>query len=71
MNLQEQLFLLKWNNKTETKSSLGFSDLLLLLFIYLKLTHQVDWSWLYVLSPLWISFTIVVILGVIKNWKED
>ena len=29
---------------------------LTLLFIYLKMTSQIDWSWLWVLSPLWIDF---------------
>lgn len=28
---------------------------LTLLFIYLKMTSQIDWSWLWVLSPLWID----------------
>ena len=28
---------------------------LTLLFIYLKMTSQIDWSWLWVLSPIWID----------------
>ena len=28
---------------------------LTLLFIYLKMTSQIDWSWLWVLSPFWID----------------
>jgi hypothetical protein len=36
-----------------------------LLFIGLKLTHTIDWSWWWVLSPIWItSGFFVVCLGV-------
>jgi hypothetical protein len=31
---------------------------LTILFIVLKLTNVISWSWVWVLSPLWISFTI-------------
>jgi hypothetical protein len=34
--------------------------LLLILFIGLKLTNHIDWSWWWVLSPLWIPFIIAV-----------
>lgn len=39
--------------ETATSSSL-LPTLLLILFIALKLTHQISWSWLWVLSPFWI-----------------
>lgn len=29
----------------------------------LKLTRVLDWSWLWILAPIWISFGIVVLLG--------
>ena len=44
---------------------IGFSGLLTVLFIGLKLTGNIDWSWLWVLSPLWISFSILVLLWVL------
>ena len=31
-------------------------------FIVLKLTHVINWSWWWVLSPLWIGFIIEIIL---------
>ena len=34
---------------------LGFVDALTLLFIALKLTGRIDWNWIWVLSPIWIS----------------
>ena len=36
---------------------------LTLLFIYFKMTNQIDWSWIWVLSPIWID-----ILGGLLIW---
>ena len=35
---------------------IGFLGLLTLVFIVLKLTHYIDWSWVWVLSPLWLGW---------------
>lgn len=40
-------------------------SLLLILFIGLKLTNNIDWSWWWVLSPIWIPFTLSVLLLII------
>ena len=40
----------------------GFLGLLTLLFIGLKLTGYITWSWIWVLSPLWISISITLLL---------
>lgn len=42
---------------------IGFPGLLTLIFITLKLTDYIDWSWVWVLSPIWISFLIFVIIA--------
>jgi len=34
---------------------------LTLLFIYLKMTSQLDWSWLWVLSPIWITACVCLV----------
>ena len=54
-------------NKKETSSGISFAGLLTVLFIGLKLTECIAWSWLWVLAPLWIPFVIalVIIFGVI------
>lgn len=39
----------------------GFPGLLALLFIGLKLGGAINWSWLWVLSPLWIPISLWVI----------
>lgn len=46
---------------SSTTSGIGFSGLLTIAFIVLKLTNVINWSWLWVLSPLWITFVIIVI----------
>ena len=50
---------------TDIKISLscgGFTGLLTILFVALKLFDQIDWSWWWVLSPLWISVVLWIII---------
>jgi mannose/fructose/N-acetylgalactosamine-specific phosphotransferase system component IIC len=42
----------------ETKMKIGFFGLLTILFIGLKLTHYIDWSWWLVFSPLLVATAI-------------
>ncbi len=42
-------------------SATGIPTILLVVFIVLKLTGVITWSWWWVLSPLWISFSLVVV----------
>lgn len=45
---------------------IGFYGLLTIVFITLKLTGYIVWSWWWVLSPLWIPFAIVLgIFGIV------
>lgn len=43
-----------------------FTGALLLSFIILKLCGVIDWDWVWVLSPLWITAIIVVVCLVIN-----
>ena len=64
---------------SETKISysggIGFTGLLTIVFIILKLLGKIDWSWWWVLSPLWITFLLcilifilmVIVIGIMKN----
>lgn len=45
---------------TASASGIGFGGLLTIAFIVLKLCHVIDWSWLWVLSPLWISVGLTI-----------
>lgn len=43
-------------------AGIGFVGLLTILYIGLKLGGVVTWSWFWVLSPLWIGFSMVVVI---------
>lgn len=43
-----------------TAGGIGFCGLLAVAFIVLKLTGVINWSWLWVLAPLWIPVVIAV-----------
>ena len=43
----------------------GFVGLLQVAFIVLKLCHVIDWSWKWVLAPIWISTILIILLVVI------
>ena len=43
---------------------IGFTGLLTIVFVILKLLGKIDWSWWWVLSPLWISFLLVMVFFV-------
>lgn len=51
----------------ESKSGgLGIGMILFIVFLVLKLTNVIDWSWWWVTSPLWIPLVLTVaILSVI------
>lgn len=48
--------------KTESSSGTGFGGVLFLIFLILKLTHYIDWSWWWVTAPLWIPITLAIVL---------
>jgi hypothetical protein len=45
---------------------IGFAGLLTIVFIVLKLTEIITWSWIWVLSPMWIGVVlwIVIVFGI-------
>ena len=63
------------NETTSSSSSggIGFTGLLTIVFITLKLLGYIHWSWWWVLSPVWISFLLAIgallIIGII--WIVD
>lgn len=48
-----------------SSGGIGFTGLLAVLFIGLKLTGHVAWSWWWVLSPLWIPFVFFFVLFIV------
>lgn len=47
-----------------------FISLLTVLFIGLKLTGYIDWSWVWILSPIWIMFILDMVAGFILAWMD-
>jgi len=47
---------------SNASSGIGFTGLLTITFIILKLTHVIEWSWLWVLSPTWISIALAILI---------
>lgn len=50
------------NTTTSSSGGIGFGGILTILFIGLKLTGYIDWSWWFVLSPILIPLVIVLLL---------
>ena len=48
------------NNEKTTSGGIGFGSALLLTFIILKLIGVIDWSWWWVLSPIWIPVVLLI-----------
>lgn len=60
------------NNTTTARGGVGFFGLLTLVFIVLKLTGVISWSWCWVLAPLWIPFlfgVIIIIVPLLVAWR--
>lgn len=49
------------NDKASHSGGIGFVGLLTILFIGLKLTGFIEWSWLWVLAPIWMSILLVAV----------
>lgn len=46
---------------SSSSGGIGFTGLLTIAFIVLKLTGHITWSWWWVLSPIWISICIAIV----------
>jgi hypothetical protein len=55
------------SDKSSSSSSggIGFAGLLTIVFITLKLLGKIDWSWWWVLSPLWIAFGLFLAICIV------
>jgi hypothetical protein len=51
--------------QTTKSGGVSFAGLLFLLFLGLKLTNQIDWSWWWVTAPLWGPITLVFAFALI------
>lgn len=50
---------------SSASGGIGFFGLLTLVFIVLKLIGKITWSWIWVLSPIWIGLVLFVLICVV------
>ena len=55
----------KMSNSNNSNGGIGFIGLLTLVFITLKLTGFIQWSWLWVLCPIWAPLAILSVVGIL------
>lgn len=53
------------DTNSSSSGGIGFLGLLTILFITLKLTGVISWSWVWILAPLWIGSLLVVFIVVV------
>jgi len=59
-------------SNTSSSGGAGLATILLVVFIVLKLCGVIAWSWLWVLSPLWISTAFaIIVLGILMIVKRN
>lgn len=65
------------NNET-TSGGISFTGILFIVFLILKLTHVINWSWWWVTAPLWgglvlllaVLIIVVVVAGIATTVEE-
>lgn len=56
------------DNSNSSSGGVGFFGLMFLIFMTLKLTNVIDWSWWWVTAPLWGGFVfifLVILIGLL------
>ena len=53
------------NNNSTVTTSFPIASILTIVFVVLKLTNVISWSWWWVVSPLWIPLGLIAILFVV------
>lgn len=54
------------DNKTvRVSSGISLPTVVFIVFLILKLTNVIDWSWWWVTAPLWIPFAICTVLFIV------
>ena len=55
----------KGNVSSSSGGGIGFPGLLTIVFIVLKITGHINWSWVWVLAPLWGGIALVILMVLI------
>jgi hypothetical protein len=72
--IKQSQFKTMSSSSSSSSGGIGFTGLLTVLFVGLKLTGHITWPWLWVLSPIWISaligitvLTILLIVAIVAG----
>lgn len=49
------------NESNSSKGGIGFAGALQIAFIVLKLCRVIDWPWIWVLTPAWVTLALIII----------
>ena len=64
----------KNDDSSNKGKGIGFTGLLQIVFITLKLLNKITWSWVWVLAPAWIYASVIILLAVgyvvVSVWKD-
>lgn len=53
-----------------SNNGIGLGGVLFVVFLVLKLTHVIDWSWWWITAPLWVSVLLVIVLIGFVEWLK-
>jgi hypothetical protein len=56
------------NTSNNSSNGLGIGTVLFIVFMVLKLTHVIDWSWWWVTAPLWAPIILIGLIGLLAIW---
>lgn len=49
-------------SQSTNQGGVGSTTVLLIVFVVLKLTGNIDWSWWWVLSPMWMTLGLILLI---------
>lgn len=58
-----KLLIMSANDKSNV--GMGLGTVLFIVFLILKLTNVIDWSWWWVTAPLWIPFGFILLVAIV------
>jgi len=53
------------DRNTTSTTGISFAGVLFIVFLTLKLTHVIDWSWWWITAPLWGTFALGLVFIII------
>ena len=62
INLNPEVLVCMNDKRKKRSKGIGLVSTLVTLFIILKLTKIISWSWLWVFSPIWITMIIAIVV---------